>query len=122
MKLITIALGLSLGLAGIAQAHAPAVGANGGRQVNAGPYHMEMIVEGQGLTIFLRDHGDRPVQTTGFRGTAVLTLDGRAERVALIPAGANQLTGTGTRSLPERPRAIVQVTNAAGSSAQGRFD
>ena len=122
MRLPVLAFAATLFFAGLAYAHAPPVGVNGGRQVDAGEYHVEMVVEGSALTIYVRDHSDRPVTTTGFRGTAILALPGRAERFALEPAGDNRLKGTSSVPLPARPRGAVQITTRAGGTIQGRFN
>ena len=122
MRPIAAALCTLLVLSGVARAHGPDQGPNGGRQVDAGAYHIEMVVEGSTLTIHIRDRDDSPVQTNGFRGTAVLTVEGRAQRIALSPSGENRLTGTAPGTLPPQPRGVVQVSGPAGASMQGRFD
>jgi hypothetical protein len=122
MRLPTLALAALAAFAAPSHGHSPGVGANGGRQVDAGAFHVEMVVEGPNLTIFVRDHADRPVVTDGFRGAAIITLDGRAQRIPLAPAGENRLTGSAPAPLPERPKGVVQVITGAGASMQGRFD
>jgi hypothetical protein len=122
MKPFVLAFAAIAALAGPALGHAPGIGANGGRQVDAGAFHVEMVVEGPNLTIFVRDHSDRPVATEGFRGAAIVTFDGRAQRIPLAPAGENRLRGSAPVALPERPKGVVQVITGAGASMQGRFD
>jgi hypothetical protein len=122
MKLVVAAFGALLALSAPATAHGPSTGANGGRQVDAGAYHIEMVAQGSSLTIYVSDRNDSPVETNGFRGTAVLTIDGRAQRVTLTPAGENRLTGMASAPLPAQPRGVVQVSGPAGTSMQARFD
>jgi hypothetical protein len=118
----TLAFLAALTLGGAAFAHAPGVGHNGGRQVDAGHTHMEMVVSGQTVTIYLRDHGDKPVATDGAQGAAILVIDGRSQRIPLAPAGANMLRGEAPVALPAQPKGAVQVTLPGGGSVQGRFN
>lgn len=105
-----------------AAAHAPKLGANGGAQADAGSFHVEVVPQGSTLDVFLRDHSDKAVLTTGYKGTAVLVVDGKAQRIPLAPAGENKLTGTATVTLPKEPRGAVQITTPAGSTVQAKFE
>lgn len=105
-----------------ALAHAAKIGPNGGPQVDAGPLHLEMIVQDATMTIYLRDHADKPVPTDGYKGTAIFLLDGRSQRIALVPAGENKLVGTAPVKLPPNPRGAVQLVSPSGATIQGRFN
>ncbi len=106
----------------VASAHAPKVGVNGGPQANAGSFHVEVVPQGKTLQVFVRDHGDKAVRTDGFKGTAIFVIDGRAERIPLVPAGDNRMTGTSPAVLPQAPKGAVQLTVPSGSTAQAKFD
>lgn len=106
----------------VAFAHAPKTGHNGGPQADAGGFHVEIKPEGTSLAVFLRDHADNEVTTSGYKGTAIFLIDGKAERIPLAPAGGNRLTGTATVSLPPSPKGTVQITTPTGSTVQGRFN
>lgn len=103
-------------------AHAPKNGAHGGAQANAGAYHVEMVMQGATLEVFLRDHGDNAVSSDGFRGIAILLVDGKARRILLEPAGENRLSGISDLSLPEAPKGAVQITTPSGSTVQAKFE
>ena len=105
-----------------ANAHAPKVGHNGGRQADAGAFHVEIKPEGKSLAVYLRDHTDKAVATDGFKGTAILMIEGKAERIPLAPAGENRLSGTANVPLPAEPKGAVQITTPTGSTVQGRFN
>ncbi|MCC6776012.1 MAG: hypothetical protein IT537_05140 [Hyphomicrobiales bacterium] len=117
--LLTAALVLAITSA---TAHAPKVGANGGAQADAGSFHVEVVPQGSMLDVFLRDHSDKAVLTTGYKGTAVFVVDGKAQRIPLAPAGENKLTGTATVTLPKEPKGAVQITTPAGSTVQAKFE
>jgi hypothetical protein len=104
-----------------ALAHAPKVGHHGGPQTNAGPYHLEIVAKDKTLSVYLHDHGDKPVATTGFTGTAIFVIDGKSERIDLAPANAESLAGTASVALPEEPKGVVRLTAPGGSIVQGQF-
>jgi hypothetical protein len=106
----------------LAFAHAPKVGANGGPQADAGSLHVEVVPEGTTLRVFLRDHSDKAVPTTGYRGTAIFVIDGKPQRIPLAPAGENKLTGTSAVTIPSEPKGAVQITTPTGSTVQAKFN
>ena len=102
-------------------AHSPKVGANGGAQVDAGSYHVEVLPDGTTLQVFLRDHSDKEVASAGFKGTAIFEVGGKPQRIPLTPAGTNKLTGTSPVALPKEPKGAVQITTPTGSTVQAKF-
>jgi hypothetical protein len=105
-----------------ASAHAPKLGHNGGPQADAGSFHVEVVAQGTTLRIYLRDHGDKAVQTQGYKGVAIFTVDGKAQRIPLAPAGDNTLTGAAPVALPSDPKGAVQITTPTGSTVQAKFN
>lgn len=117
-----IALLLLLIGAPAALAHAPQVGANGGPQVNAGPYHVEMVVEGETVAVFLTDHAGKLPQRVGeFKATADLTIEGGTVRVELVSERPGKLAGRAGRPLPAKPAGTVQIRSPTGFTVQARF-
>ena len=104
-----------------ASAHAPKTGHHGGRQADAGSFHLEVVPQGTTLAVYLRDHADKAVTTDGYKGTAIFVIEGKPERIPLAPAGDNRLTGTATVPLPPEPKGAVQITTPTGSTVQGKF-
>ena len=102
-------------------AHAPKVGENGGAQTDAGNYHVELVAKETNIEVFLRDHSNKAVATTGFKGAAILVIDGKPLRIELSPAGDNRLTGTAPVALPQAPKGAVLITTSSGNTAQGKF-
>jgi hypothetical protein len=105
----------------IVLAHGPKTGANGGIQADAGSFHVEVVLKGTNLEVFLRDHSDKAVTTDGFKGTAIFIIDGKAQRISLTPAGENRLSGSSSVNLPASPKGAVQITTPAGSTMQAKF-
>ena len=108
-------------IAGSALAHAPETGKNGGQQVDAGNYHVEAVVKGNTLDIFITDHGEKPVSTKGFKATAVLVVKGKAQQITLAPRGENVLTGTSPVELAAPIRGAIRITNDENQTMQAKF-
>ena len=79
-------------LATQAYAHGPDRGPNGGRQVDAGDYHVEMVAKDTQLAVYLRDDKDKPVDATGFKATGIFVVDGKPQRIELKAESANKLS------------------------------
>jgi redox-sensitive bicupin YhaK (pirin superfamily) len=120
MKTILIVAAL-LAAPSMALAHGPKTGANGGVQVDAGSFHVEVVSKGTSLQVFLRDHSDKAVTTNGFKGTAIFVVEGKPQRILLTPAGENRLSGTASVTLPTTPKGAVQITTPSGSTMQAKF-
>jgi hypothetical protein len=104
-----------------AVAHEVSKGPNGGRVVEAGAYHVELVVNANAVNVFVTDSVDKPVAVTGFKGVAILTVSGKAQRIVLEAKDAVHLTGTSPVTLPPAPAGVVQVTGPDGKTAQGRY-
>lgn len=121
MKIISTAFACAVLIAGAALAHAPEKGKNGGQQVDAGNYHVEAVVKGNTLDVFVTDHGEKPVSTKGFKGTAVLIVSGKPAKITLAPRGDNVLTGTAPVELRAPIRGAIQITNNDNETVQAKF-
>jgi hypothetical protein len=120
MSIKTLIVLTALAVAGPALAH-ETKGPNGGRVVDAGAYHVELVVQPNGIAVYLTDAGDKPVAATGFRGAAILLAEGKAQRITLEPTQNNQLTGKSTAQLPADVKGAVQLTTPDGQTSQGQF-
>jgi hypothetical protein len=121
MKKLSFAIIGAALVAGAAFAHAPARGKNGGQQVDAGNYHVEAVVKGNTIDVFITDHSEMPVSTKGFKGTAVLIVKGKPAQIVLAPRGDNVLTGTSPVELAAPIRGAVQITNSESQTVQAKF-
>jgi hypothetical protein len=121
MKFRYLTLGVAL-MAGLpAYAH-EAKGSHGGRIADAGPYHAELVAKDKVIEIFLTGENDKPVDPKGFKGVAIFTLGGKAERITLAPSERNNLSGTAATALPANLKGAVQLTAPDGKTATARFD
>lgn len=122
MKLKILIAAAVLALSTAALAHAPKP-RHGGRIVLASAFHVEMVVKDNAVDIYLIDHDDKDVTVKGFRGLAILAVDGKSERIVLEPSSdAKQLAGKAASALPKEPKGVVQVTPPNGKSVSAKFD
>jgi hypothetical protein len=119
LKILVLAATLLTGLP--AEAHGPK-SRHGGRIVNAGPYHAELVAKDKAIEIFLLGHDDKPVDPRGFKGIAILNVEGKAERITLAPSENDALSGTAASALPADPKGAVQLTAPDGKTATAKFD
>ena len=109
-------------IASIAYAHGPDKGANGGRQVDAGDYHVEMVAKETSLSVYVNDKKDQPVDAKAFKGTGIFVVAGKPQRIELKPESANKLSGTASVPLPANLKGAVQITLPSGKSVQAKFE
>ncbi len=126
MTLKTLILIAALAMATVghqpAVSHEVAKGPNGGQVVDAGDYHVELVAKQNIVEVFVRDGSDNPVPATGFKGTAILIVDGKQQRITLEASDGNRLAGKASTALPARPRGVVQLTAPGDKTVQGRFN
>lgn len=121
-SLAAVALVLALALSAPLSAHEAAKGQNGGLRVDAGKYHTELFVDGStNVAVFLSDADDKPIPAAGFKATAILIIDGKSQRIELIPADASKMVGTAPAPVKPGVKGVVQLTAPDGGTAQGKF-
>ena len=99
-----------------------AKGPNGGRIVDAGSYHVELVANDTLVELHVTDSDDKPVPAQGFKGTAILIIDGKPLRIALEPAAGNLLSGKAPAALPKEPKGAVQLTAPDGKTASAKIN
>jgi hypothetical protein len=95
---------------------------HGGRVVEASERHVEMVAKDGAIDVFLRDQDDKPLKVTGYKGVAILSVNGKSQRIVLEPAGDTQLSGKAATALPARPKGVVQITPPGGKAISAKFD
>ncbi|HTO43299.1 MAG TPA: hypothetical protein VML56_04410 [Burkholderiales bacterium] len=95
---------------------------HGGQVRMSGPVHLELVVRGDVVTVYLTDHADKIVNADN--GSAkVIICSGKRNRfvVLLRPAGDNVLRGTGDFKLGKRNDVTVLVTLPGQDSQRAQF-
>src|SRR5260370_30319310 len=121
MKFTIVAVASTLLLVVPAGAHEVEKGPNGGRVVEVGAHHIELVVKENAVNVFVTDASEKPVSINGFKGVAIFTISGKAQRITLEPKEGTSLSGTSPVVLPAEPAGVVQITTPDGKTAQGRF-
>jgi cephalosporin hydroxylase len=119
MKLKTLALIAALSAATPALAH-DAKSLHGGRIVFAGQIHVEMVATGDTVQVYLVDHHNKQMAPDGYKGLAILSVDGKSQRIAL-QADGDRLVGRATGDLPAAPKGVVQITQPDGKTVSAKF-
>ena len=121
MILLRLVLAAALLSAGAASAH-EFKSQHGGRVTDAGKYHFELVAKGESVDVFVSDGDQKPIPAAGFKGTAILVVDGKPARIPLEAADGNRLSGKGTLALGDKPKGAVQLTGPDGATASGKFN
>jgi hypothetical protein len=121
MKGLLVLFG-ALTLTAAAHAHGPDKGKNGGRQVDAGSYHVELVAKDKALSIYISDESEKPVDAKGFTAAGIFVVGGKAQRIELKLDTANKLSGTASVPLPADLKGAVQITLPAGGTVQAKFE
>jgi hypothetical protein len=119
MKPFSLALLTAVIAASPALAH-DAEGSHGGRIVDAGEYHVELVAKASAIEVFVTDGKDRPVAAT-FKGVAILLVDGKQQRIPLESAAPGRLTGKTNAAGSSTVKGVVQLTGSDGKSVTARF-
>jgi hypothetical protein len=118
---ILAALAMGLSFVSASTAH-EFVTRHGGRGAEAGGYHVELVVKGGVIDLYLTDEDDKAVPSAGHKGVAIFVVGGKNVRVTLEPAGTNRLTGKATEEVSDRPKGAVRLTGPNGKTSQAKFD
>ncbi len=122
MRLPALCALLALLAASPVAAHEVKAGPNGGRVVEAGDHHVEMVAKNNTIDVFLTDHNDKAVAATGYTGLAILAIDGKSLRIVLAPADKARLSGQAAGAMPAQPKGVVRITQPGGKTVQAKFD
>ncbi|SDW39562.1 hypothetical protein [Nitrosomonas communis] len=70
---------------------------NGGQLRASGPFHLELVAKNGELTLYITDHGDNPIPTSGGQGKANIQAgkEGKKQSVVLEPVYANIMKAKG---------------------------
>ena len=115
--------GLVTTLPAWAFAHGTEPGPHGGEVEDANPgpnMHMEVVLKGSVINVYLANEDGSQVATAGLSGTATVLVNKKKEQVTLVPAGGNLLTGTGS-FVPATDMRMLVVVTVGGIKQQALF-
>jgi hypothetical protein len=120
MKLNTLTAMAALLAVGPSFAHEAQKGPNGGRVAEAGDYHVELVPKGGAVEVFITDNKE-PSAPAGFKGVAILLVDGKQQRITLESPAPGRLTGKASVTPQAVVKGVVQLTSPQGTSLMARF-
>jgi hypothetical protein len=94
---------------------------HGGRTVEASERHVELVTKDSAIDVYVRDHDDKPLALAGYKGVAILAIDGKSQRIPLELV-ETRLTGKATGTLPKQLKGLVQITPPSGRAISAKFD
>ena len=95
---------------------------HGGQVRMAGPVHLELVVRGGDVTVYMTDHADNPVSTDNGSAKVIIRASKKNRFVAVLrPAGGNVLRGAGEFKLAKRNDVTVLVTLPGQDAQRAQF-
>lgn len=94
---------------------------HGGHEVEAGKYHVELVVKDRELSLYVRDQGEKPVDAALVKATASVLSGKEKASVALTPRGAEVLVGQAPFALRKDAKVVVTFSVGGARSEQARF-
>lgn len=86
----------------------------------SGHHHVELVREGQSMTLYVL-HGDGELEdVTDAKATATVLSGGEMEKITLAPSG-EALTGEGTLELGAGDTVVITLTMPGHGPEQARF-
>ena len=98
-------------------------GPNGGDLKVAGAYHVEFVVKGRDVRLYLYDHADAPADASKSSASAQLLVGKERMSVELKPTAKplNELAGSAPNALSGEVRAVIRLQPAQGDPQQVRY-
>jgi hypothetical protein len=88
----------------------------------AGPYHLELVVGRDEITLYVTDHGGNPVDITGGSSKVIITSGKKKRYVVVLSAAAdNMLKGQGEFKLSKSSTASVLVALPGQEPQRAKF-
>jgi len=110
-----------LGLALAFSASAWASDKHGGHEVEVGKYHIELVAKDKDLTLYVRDQGDKPVDSKSIKASANVLSGKDKATVDLAATGGDKLSGQVPFNVAKDAKIVVTFSVAGGKSGQARF-
>jgi hypothetical protein len=103
-------------------AHTVTNGPHGGEveDANPGPMHIETVVKGTTVMVYLSDADGKALPITGTTGSVIVLAHERKVSFALAPSGTDMLTGTGDFADDPNMKALVTLT-VSGATQKALF-
>src|SRR5882672_7987246 len=82
-------------------------GPNGGQMVDAGGFHVELVINNTEYRVNVFDHVDKPVEVKQATAVATVMVGEAKEKVTLQPVSGNTLAGSGSMKRSTGAKVLV---------------
>lgn len=96
-------------------------GKHGGKIVESGHHHLELVAADGSLTLYVRDEADKPEDVTKAKASATVLADGKTEAVELKPAAGGVFNGKGGFKAAKGATVVITLTMPDHKPEQARF-
>jgi hypothetical protein len=97
-------------------------GPNGGIMVDAGGFHVELLVKNTEYRVNVFDHVDKPIPVAAATAVATVMVGDDKEKLSLQPVSANTFSGTGTMKRSGAAKVLILLKVPDQATAIARFD
>lgn len=96
---------------------------HGGQLRAAGPFHLELVAKDGELSLYITDHGDKPIPAHGGQGKANIQegKDGKKQSVTLEPVFGNMMRAKGDFKITSDTAVAVFVAIPGYETQGARF-
>jgi len=96
-------------------------GKHGGKVVESGHHHLELVATDGSLTLYVRDEADKPEDVAKAKAAATVLADGKTEAVELQPAAGGIFNGKGAFKAGKGATVVITLTMPDHKPEQARF-
>lgn len=118
---LTVAIVLALSTPAIAGDDHTHAGKHGGKVVETGHHHMELVAKDGSLEVYLSHDDGKAEDVKDAKATATVLSGGQKEEVALVADPGNFLKGTGTFKSEKGTTIVVTLKMPGHKPEQARF-
>lgn len=97
------------------------IGPNGGRVEHLGNSHVELVMKGAAVQVYLYDEDMKAAGVQGAEITVTVQAEGKRETIKLLAAGPNLMQGQGSLATGKDTRAVVALKLPGKPIVQARF-
>lgn len=88
---------------------------------HSGHHHLELVAAGSTIELYVTEEDGSPKDVSAAKASATVLADGKTEVVALEPAGANSLRGSGGFKVGKGTTVVINLTLPDHEPDQARF-
>jgi len=93
----------------------------GGVAEESGPHHLELVVKGKSVTLYVDDHAGKALDVSKMKARASIFSGKDKGAVELAPDGAGTLRGEAAFMVAASAKVVVSIIPAGGKAEQVRF-